>query len=105
MKLDINVVGCSWLIIELFNIVELEFKKGRNPFAAFNADSDSPFFKTISFFTCGISFDSVSLLPFPGKLPWVPVILVLFFTIVSPSAVTIFFGQRFNFVCLMSPFR
>ena len=36
---------------------------------------------------------------------FVEVVLDRFLMIVSPSAVTIFFGHRFNFVCLIKPLR
>ena len=61
MKIEIGVVGCNWLINELFNIVEPEFKNGIMPFPVFNTESNSPGFDSVSFFTVVINFGSVSL--------------------------------------------
>ena len=47
----------------------------------------------------------VSRFPFPVCFDLSETVRDLFLMMVSPSAVTIFLGHRFNFVCLIKPLR
>lgn len=105
--MGIGEIDDNGLIGEVLSIVEGE---------QFDANNDAKliglliissvvFPASISFVSLSVDLESVSLFPVLPPLFWLPDVLLLFFTIVSPSAVMIFFGHRFNLVCLMRPLR
>lgn len=107
MIIEIGEVDDNSLMTELLSNVELGQADDNNGIKLVDVliTSSAVLPGSISFIRCGGILDSVSLFPFIPTLLWIPAILVRFFTMVSPSAVIIFFGHRFNLVCLIRPFR